>query len=332
MSEADTTGKAAVFTNDRLPLVTKVAKLYHESRLRQPEISERLNLSQSRVSRLLKQAVDEGVVRTVVVSPDGLYSDIEQALTEKYGLIDAAITEPMVDDEPSLLAALGSVAAGYLESTLTEHERLGISSWSATLLATVNSMAPTATMRLAKEVIQVIGGVGRPEVQVQATHLTDQLARVTGGVPKFFPAPGIVGSREAREVLMDDRYLGSMTAEWGNLTTLLAGIGALEPSPLLASSGNAVDATETKVLKSAGAVGDVCLRFYDRCGAAVATELDDRVLGINRETLRAVPRRIGVAGGARKYAAIQGAVLGGWINILITDRATAMRLLLEEIS
>src|ERR671937_297433 len=108
MSEADTTGKAAVFTNDRLPLVTKVAKLYHESRLRQPEISERLNLSQSRVSRLLKQAV-----------------------SEKYGLIDAAIAEPMVDDEPSLLGALGSVAGGYLESTLTEHERLGISSWSS---------------------------------------------------------------------------------------------------------------------------------------------------------------------------------------------------------
>ncbi|MGH3168930.1 MAG: sugar-binding transcriptional regulator [Trebonia sp.] len=316
--------------DDRLPLVTKVAKLYHESRLRQPEISERLNLSQSRVSRLLKQAVDEGIVRTVVVSPDGLYSDIEQALTEKYGLIDATIAEPLVDDEPSLLAALGSAAASHLESTLTEHERLGISSWSSTLLATVNSMAPPATTRLAKEVIQVIGGVGRPEVQVQATHLTDQLARVAGGAPKFFPAPGIVGSSAARDVLMDDRYLGSMTAEWANLTTLLAGIGALQPSPLLASSGNAVDASEADVLKSAGAVGDVCLRFYDVRGAAVATELDSRILGIGRETLRAVPRRIGVAGGARKYAAIRGAVLGGWVNILITDRTTAMRLLREE--
>jgi DNA-binding transcriptional regulator LsrR (DeoR family) len=36
-----------------------------------------------------------------------------------------------------------------------------------------------------------------------------------------------------------------------------------------------------------------------------------------------------VAGGARKFAAIRGAVRGGWINILITDRATAVRLLLD---
>jgi DNA-binding transcriptional regulator LsrR (DeoR family) len=329
MSTTDGRGATVSFTDDRLSLVTKVAKLYHESHLRQPEISERLNLSQSRVSRLLKQAVEQGIVRTIVVSPEGLYSDIEQSLAERYGLIDAVVADPLVDDDPSLLAALGSAAAAYLEDTLTEHDRLGISSWSATLLATVNSMAPPATIRLAREVVQVIGGVGRPDVQVQATHLTDQLARVTGGVPKFFPAPGIVGSSAARDVLMDDRYLGGLASEWADLTTVLAGIGALQPSPLLASSGNAIDDSETGVLKAAGAVGDVCLRFFDGAGKAVATELDDRILGIGRDALFGVPRRIGVAGGARKYAAIRGAVLGGWVNILVTDKVTALRLLDE---
>ena len=323
-------GRSANFTGDRLSLVTKVAKLYHESHLRQPEISERLSLSQSRVSRLLKQAVDQGIVRTVVVSPDGLYADLEQAIAERYGLLDVAIADPLVEEDPALLASLGSVAATYLEDTLSERERLGISSWSATLLATVNSMAPPATLRLASEVVQVIGGVGRPDVQVQATHLTDQLARVTGAVPKFFPAPGIVGSAAARVVLMDDRYLGTLAAEWAGLTTVLAGIGALQPSPLLASSGNAIDDDETGMLRAAGAVGDVCLRFFDDQGRGVATELDDRILGIGREALLRVPRRIGVAGGARKYDAIRGAVLGGWINILITDKTTGLKLLDEE--
>lgn len=327
MSNAEPGGRPVASIDDRLPLVTKVAKLYHESRLRQPEISERLNLSQSRVSRLLKQAVDVGIVRTIVIAPDGLYSDLEQALAERYGLLDVVVADPLVDDDASLLGALGAAAARYLESTLGENEKLGISSWSSTLLATVNSMSPPATVRLAHEVVQVIGGVGRPEVQVQATHLTDQLARVTGGSPKFFPAPGVVGSRAARDVLMDDRYLGSMTAEWDDLTTVLVGIGALQPSPLLASSGNAVDVSESDELKQAGAAGDVCLRFFDADGAAVVTELDDRLLGISRASLLKVPRRVGVAGGERKYAAIRGAVLGGWVNILVTDKATAVRLL-----
>ena len=46
-------------------LVTKVARLYHVRGLRQAEIAARLQLSQSRVSRLLSQAEESGVVRTV---------------------------------------------------------------------------------------------------------------------------------------------------------------------------------------------------------------------------------------------------------------------------
>ena len=54
---------------------------------------------------------------------------------------------------------------------------------------------------------------------------------------------------------------------------------------------------------------------------------NDRVIGIDLQQLRRVPRAIGVAGGSRKTAAIRAALLGGWINCLITDRLTAQRLL-----
>ncbi|MEN2739654.1 sugar-binding domain-containing protein [Microbacterium sp. X-17] len=327
MTDSTSAASLVQSTDERLPLVTKVAKLYHEAGLRQPEIAERLNLSQSRVSRLLKQATEAGIVRTVVISPEGLYSDLEQALTEKYGLIDAVVAEPIAADDLSVLAALGSAAALYLESSLSTTERIGISSWSQTLLATVNSMAATAPVRTTRELVQVLGGVGRPDVQVQANHLADQFARVTGAVPKFFPAPGVVGSKSARDALMGDRYLGLLASEWRNLTLLLAGIGTLEPSALLASSGNAVDEIESAALRAAGGVGDVCLRFFDEEGRPVETDFDDRVLGIDRDTLLTIPRRIGVAGGERKFTAIRGAIVGRWINILVTDRWTAQRLM-----
>jgi len=43
----------------------------------------------------------------------------------------------------------------------------------------------------------------------------------------------------------------------------------------------------------------------------------------------AVPRRIGVAGGDRKFSAIRAALRGGWVNTLITDLAMAKRLIKE---
>lgn len=314
---------------DRLPLMTKVAKLYHESGLRQPEIADRLNISQSRVSRLLKQAVEMGIVRTVVVPPDDVHSDLEMEMAQRFDLLDVVIAEPLAEDEASLLAALGAAAATYLGTNLTGSERIGLSSWSSTLLAAVNVMAPNPTQRLASDVIQVIGGVGNPRAQIQANHLSEQLARVTGASPHFFLAPGLVGSRAARDALLEDRYIGALPQEWGDLTTLLAGIGTLEPSTLLASSGNAIDEEEAAALRNSGAIGDVCLRFFDVDGTAVATGIDERVLGIRSDQLFAIPRRIGVAGGRRKRAAIRGAVRGGWINILVTDLQTATELLQE---
>ena len=54
------------------------------------------------------------------------------------------------------------------------------------------------------------------------------------------------------------------------------------------------------------------------------------MLGIAPERLHAIPRRIGVAGGARKYPAVRAALRGGWINVLITDAASAHRLAEER--
>jgi hypothetical protein len=45
------------------------------------------------------------------------------------------------------------------------------------------------------------------------------------------------------------------------------------------------------------------------------------------EALKSARRVVGVAGGPRKEAAIRGALRGAWINVLITDRQTAERLL-----
>jgi DNA-binding transcriptional regulator LsrR (DeoR family) len=79
-------------------------------------------------------------------------------------------------------------------------------------------------------------------------------------------------------------------------------------------------------LRRLGAVGDVCFRFFDEHGALVKSEIDQRVVGIGPAQLLGVPRRIGVAGGRRKQAAIRAALAGGWVNVLITDLDTARRL------
>ena len=306
----------------QLRLIAKVARMYHEGGVRQPQIATELNLSQARVSRLLRQASEIGVVRTVVTLPPGVYTDLEESLQEKFGLRDAVVVDA---DGGQVIPALGAATAQYLNATLTGGEVLGVSSWSATLLAAARVMPARTSSRL-NRVIQLVGGHGDPSVQVQANRLTGDLAAVTGARPVLLPAPGLVSSPALRRALVKDPAIGEVMKSWKELDLALVGVGSLEPSPLLRQSGNALTQDEQEALRSAGAVGDVCLRFFDADGAALKTSLDQRVVSITATDLMRVPRRVGVAGGAGECRAIRAALRGGWVNVIVTDLDTARRL------
>jgi DNA-binding transcriptional regulator LsrR (DeoR family) len=308
-----------------LRLLAKVARMYYESGLTQREITKRLNVHQSTVSRLLKRAEREGIVRVSLTVPSGVHPELEETLQATYGLREAIVVDS-IDDEEQVVRDLGVAAAYYVETTLRPAEVIGISSFSAALLSMVEAMHPTTRARSAR-VVQILGGVGNPGAEAHATHLTRRLANLVSGTATLLPAPGVVGSAGARDVLIHDRFVREAMRLFSSVTLALVGIGSIEPSKLLAASGNVFSPDELDRLRAHGAVGDVFLRFFDAAGQPVSTPLDDRVIAMELQQLRKIDRVVGVAGGARKTAAIRGALRGGLVNVLITDRFTAERLL-----
>src|SRR5215475_15606205 len=315
---------------DELRLMAKVARMYYTDGLRQTEICERLSIHQSTVSRVLKRAEREGIVRTTVSLPSGTHTDIEDAVQARFDLNEAVVVD-CLEDDAQISHDLGAAAAFYLENTLKPTDVIGISSWSAALLEMVNSMHPTQRLKNSR-VIQILGGVGSPNAEVHATQVTRRLADLIGAEATLLAAPGVVGSRNARDVLIKDRFVREALDLFNQVTIALVGIGATEPSRALASSGNIFSPQEIKLLAGKGAVGDICLRFFDANGRAVITELNDRVISMGLDQLRAVRRVVGVAGGKRKTNAILGALAGKLVNVLITDLSTAERLLEIEVA
>lgn len=311
---------------DELRMMVRVAQLYHDDGLTQADISQRLHFSQASVSRLLKRAEEEGVVRVTIMAPRGTYPQIETSLRQRYKLNEVIVAECFEDREEAILSAMGTAAAHYLEATLSDGDVIGISSWSASLLRMVDAIHPVKRPR-AERVVQILGGIGNPSVQSHATQLTTRLAMLTGAEPQLLPAQGVVSSSAARLVMLGDVYVRAAMDQFRRMTIALVGIGALQPSVMLANSGNAFTDMELQELASGGAVGDICLRFFDRDGNPVQGPLDDRVIGVTLEELKRTPRVIGVAGGERKVEAIRACLQGGLINVLITDKFTAERLL-----
>ncbi|MEU9590920.1 sugar-binding transcriptional regulator [Streptomyces sp. NPDC048219] len=307
-------------------MMTHVARLYHLQGIRQPEIAARLDLSQAKVSRLLKKAQERGIVRITVTPPSGTFPELEDAVQERYGLRLALVVETDPGDERTMLADMGAAAAYYLQTTLRSGDRVGISSWSASLLAMVQAMQPVAGLKDVR-IVQAVGGVGDPAAAAHASRLSGQLARLVSGEAVFLQAPGLAGTVESARALREDPYVAAALRELDDLDVVLVGIGETTPSSTLARSGNTFSEEERAALEKLGAVGDVCLRFYDGQGAPVESELDLRAVGITRDQLARAGRRVGVAGGRRKHAAIRGAVTGGLVDVLVTDQETAAALL-----
>ena len=176
---------------DELRLMAKVARLYHGAGLRQTEITERLNIHQSTVSRLLRRAEKEGIVRITLSMPSGLHPELEDALQSAYGLREAIVVDS-IEQEDQIVRDLGAAAAFYLETTLRPTDVVGISSWSAALLAMVESMHPSPRAAGAR-VVQILGGIGNPGAEAHATQLTRRLANMVSGTATLLPAPARSG-------------------------------------------------------------------------------------------------------------------------------------------
>ena len=73
-----------------------MARLYLIHHVRQSDIAPQLGISQAGVSRLLKLAEDTGIVRTIVLPPEGMFPDLEDGLARKYGLARVTVVEKAI--------------------------------------------------------------------------------------------------------------------------------------------------------------------------------------------------------------------------------------------
>jgi DNA-binding transcriptional regulator LsrR (DeoR family) len=309
---------------DELRLMAKVARMYYIQELNQQAITEKLQLHQSTISRILKKARTLNLVRFSIATPPGTFADLEEQLTSRFDLKDAVVVDCPAEGE-AMVRDLGAALAYFLETTLKPGKIVGISSWSRSLFAMVDALHPGDYCADGK-VVQILGGVGNVGSEFQAIHLAQRLAGSIGAKPVLLQSPAIVGSPEARRVLSRDSAVQEASSLFEKLDLALVGIGSLEPSRMLAASGNILSCEERANLQRMGAVGDICFRYFDADGKAIKSPLMKRVIGIDLPELRSCRRVVGVAGGAQKAHAILGALRGNLVDVLITDQRTAAAL------
>jgi DNA-binding transcriptional regulator LsrR (DeoR family) len=303
-----------------LHLVSKVCTLYYIHEKTQQEIAERLHISRPKVSRLLREAKERGIVRITLSPPAGLHLELENQLEAEFGLEEVQVVDADAGSPEQVKRQIGAGAASYLARTIQPGESIGLG-WGTTLGSMVQSMSrmPVKGVR----VVQVLGGVGPPASQVHAAELVRQMAKVLNASASLLPAPGIMATADVRDVLRDDQHVRAALSHVERLDVLYTGVSALASSAVLHDPNSALPRGIYEELVEGGAVGHILLRFFTREGARVRTSLDDLILGITPEQLRNTGSIVLVAGGEEKVDAMLGVLRSGYVNVLITDLVTA---------
>lgn len=307
---------------EQLRTMTVAARLYHVQGIRQRDIAQRLGVSQARVSRLLRHAQDCGIVRTVLMVPEGLHPDLEEQIEEGYGVAEVHVVEAPNGDG-SLPFVLGRTAAHFSSAGALMGQVVGFTSWSTTLQEMAGALEGSLSRAGVRYVVETLGDLGSPRSQHAAARSTQRFAGVLGAEPVFLRTPGVVTTAALREAAMGDQHVRRALLLLDQLDVAFVGVGPPGLHSRLRTGGHFFSSEQIAEVTASGAVGQLNQRFIDASGAPVRTQLDDLVVGLTLDQLRRARRRVVVAGGEPKHAAIAAALRGGWVHTLLTDLRTA---------
>jgi DNA-binding transcriptional regulator LsrR (DeoR family) len=313
---------------DRTELLVAVASLYYELNQNQQQIADRLEISRSSVSRMIKEARDLGIVEIRIHKPLNRDFHLEQALIDRFGLQDAYVLIKAGDlrDEEALYG-VGRLAATYLQRVIegmAPHTCIG-TAWGTGAFAAVNALPEDRDRQI--DVVQLLGSVTVSDPLIDGPDLARLLAAKLGGRHFDLHAPVLVEQPTLRSMLVHEPSVREGLQRGRGVALAITGVGTMvEEASSFLRAGH-LTAAELAQLREQGIVGETCGRFFDAWGRYEDFAINERVIGIALDDLRRIPRVIAVARGLPKARSILAALRGRYMTVLATDDITARAVL-----
>ena len=309
-------------------LVTEICRMYYLDNLSQDKISSNLRISKSAVSRLLKEGREKGIVTFHIKDYEDRLTSLEYKLEQYFKLKEAVVvSDEGINSEEAIKNKVAKAAALLLQRRIRENDTLAVS-WGATLAEVANVINPSFHLDI--EIVPLVGGIDNKGRDIQSNEIARKLSKVLKGKYYVLNAPLIVNNILAKEALEKEENIKTVINKAKSADIAVVGIGSTKETSTLIKRGYFL-VTELAKLINKGAVGDICTNFYDIQGNMLEIPLNNRIIGLKLKELKLIPTVIGVASGEDKQEAILGALRGGYINIIVTNKRLA-EYLINDIS
>jgi deoxyribonucleoside regulator len=305
-------------------------ELYYRHAKSQKDIATALGVSAATVSRLLKRAFDDGLVRVELDLPRT--QELETALTRRFGLRDAVVVA--TGGRGDVREELGTAAAAVFEKIAGHGMRVGLSC-GLTLYHTVRALRERRFRDLVlyplsgESTLQLVDIFPNTLVGMMAAKYRPHVTAYALPVQHLQSLRQI--ERERRRLLRDPEIRRIYEAAQA-VDVALVGIGVVaDETPGFCSLAESYGVSVER-LRQLGVVGEINYQPFDLKGRIVdhpeLRALSRRVLSVEGDRLQGLSRRedrwvVAVAGGRTKVEAVRGALQGRFMNVLVTDQDCA---------
>jgi len=307
----------------REQLLYEISKLHYMDKISQKDLASIYKVSTATISRTLQEAQDLEIVSIKVNDVFGAKRRLENGLESKYNLKKAIVSFVPNSDESLIKNIIGKSAASFINEIIQENMTIGIA-WGSSLYEMVKFLKPKPLNNL--KVVDLIGSIGKLFSNTNASELARKFAQNFNARNYFLNSLAMVQNRQTKEYLMKEKEIKDVLDMAKELDMAIVSIGTVNFDSIMAKDLK-IDKDVIEDIKSRGALGDICFRFFDKKGNKVDTEFDNRIVGIGLEDFKKVKIKVCVSGGLSKLEAIETALNNRLVDILITDNLVSEGLL-----
>jgi len=309
---------------DETRMLVKISQLYYIDNMTQSEISKKLGIYRTTISRLLKKAREDGIVSITIKSDYNQCFELEKDIEKTFELKEACIVPSEPKQTNTVKAqALGYAAAEYLKRISKDGDAIGFA-WGTTLASMAREL--TNCKPISANIIPLVGGFSDSDSENHVSTIVSKVANEFKAKAHYLYAPAITSDKTIKDAIVKDINYQNISRLWEIINIAFVGIGALNKSSNVL--WNSEYRNNTININNDNAIGEICSRFYDVNGNIVDSELNDRTVAIELDKLTTLKYSVGVAESHEKVPAILSALKAKFINVLITTDETA-KLLLE---
>jgi DNA-binding transcriptional regulator LsrR (DeoR family) len=288
----------------------EVARAYYVDGLSKIEIGERFGVSRFQVAKLLKEAVETGIVRIELRRPQSsLTTSLANDVAAALGVRQVRIAEAAASDALTASEVLGRTVMETIQDLIRPRMTVGLS-WSRTLDIAAKFMKEPPPC----DIVQLAGALQLPGVG----SLPQLIARL-GSRPGIntwpIHAPLVVDEESTARDLRKQPEIAQALDRADHLDMAVVSLAEWKAGE--SSVWDKVSGEDRELAAEAGAVAEISGRLLGADGAPVVTRLDQRIISVRLEQLARTPEVVAVVPSVGRIDAVFAAARAGFVTTFV---------------